>query len=523
MVLEKKMKTLKEKKNKKMKIVWITGLILGLAVIAGISAFFILRMVRERQYTELIQEGEKYYERENYDKAIIAYRSAIEVNEKHYRGYEGLSEVYIIQQNYSMARAVLEDGLEQTDSKTLQYIYTKIENAEDGVSLETMETGLKAETAESPWNEPLLTYIGTATYKQYREEYGQGVIREVNNGCAVYYEALRATLYYQQEDGKTILNGATGEPFDGQVPSYVVFDDLSVIFSQYGSGFGKEDIQMITQDMPGMKSKEENGYYLEFTYLNCRFQIDCDANGYVADMAAAHKVIPLSESIEEDMGEIIMTVVDATTGEVVEDVTVSARAGAGNEGGSAVASVSSDMNGEIHLQVPSDTYTLEFAKEGYMTEYEEVTVRTQMKENYGTKVLSPNLGAGEWRIVLEWGDNPSDLDSHLVSDSYHISYVNPAAGQSASLDVDDMDGQGPETITISNMDTKGHYEYYVHDFTNRGNNNSNALANSGAIVKVYMPTGEIREYSVPDGTGTIWSVFTIDKGKLNEVNQIRVE
>lgn len=517
------MKILQEEKIKKTRIFWVSGIIIIVLVLLTVSGFFIMQMVRERQYTQLIEKAENYAAAKDYEEAAVTYRSAIKVNEKEYRGYEGLSEVYIVQQQYSMARAVLEEGLDKTESRTLQYIYTKIEKAVDGTDLEQIQSGLNAAAGENQWNDSLLTYIGNASYKQYASDYKNGVIRILDNGCSIFYEQLSATLYFLKEGNTAVINGKTGTPFDGQIPSYVVLDDLSSIFSQYENGFGLEDIQKVIQYEPEIKQNGDSRYYLEFEYLNCLLQIDCDANGYVSDMKNANKIFPLAQSLSEDMAEIAVTVIDATTGEVIEDVTVNARSGSGSEEGDAVTSAVSDANGEINLQVPPDTYTLEYMKEGYVTEYEEVTVRSQTRENLGTKVLSPNLGEGEWRIVLEWGNSPADLDSHLVSDAYHISYYSPVAGQMASLDVDDTDGQGPETITITNLDVSGHYEYYVHDFSNSGNANSNALASSGATVKVYMPNGEIREYSVPGGNGTIWSVFTIDNGRINDVNQIQTE
>lgn len=517
------MKILQEEKIKKTRIFWVSGIIVIVLVLLVVSVFFIMRMVREKQYTQLIEKAENYVTAKDYEEAAVTYRSAIKVNEKEYRGYEGLSEVYIVQQKYSMARAVLEEGLDKTESRTLQYIYTKIENAVDGTDLEQIQSGLEASGEENQWNDSLITYIGNASYKQYLADYKNGTIRILDSGCSVFYEQLGATLYFLKDRNSAVINGETGAPFDGQIPSYVVFNDLSSIFSQYENGFGLENIQKVIQYAPEIKQSDDSRYYLEFEYLNCLFQIDCDANGYVSDMKTANKIFPLTQSLSEDLTEITVTVIDATTGEVIEDVTVNARSGSGSEDGDAMTSAVSDANGEISLQVPPDTYTLEYTKEGYVTEYEEVTVSLQTRENLGTKVLSPNLGEGEWRIVLEWGDNPADLDSHLVSEAFHISFQNPTAGQMASLDVDDTDGQGPETITITNLDVSSHYEYYVHDYTNSGNSNSNALSNSGATVKVYMPNGEIREYSVPGGNGTIWSVFTIDHGQINDVNQIQAE
>ena len=83
--------------------------------------------------------------------------------------------------------------------------------------------------------------------------------------------------------------------------------------------------------------------------------------------------------------------------------------------------------------------------------------------------LSPKIEDPFFRIVLTWGQNPIDLDSHLVTeDNLHIYYANKnitSNGQTMSLDVDDVTSYGPETVTILEpSDNK--YTYYVHNWSN---------------------------------------------------------
>ena len=78
----------------------------------------------------------------------------------------------------------------------------------------------------------------------------------------------------------------------------------------------------------------------------------------------------------------------------------------------------------------------------------------------------------------------------------------------ASLDVDDTSSYGPETITITEM--SGIYTYYVHDYSNKYEENNTQLAASGATINVYLGSGSMPEYTfyVPNGVGTSWHVFT---------------
>ena len=73
--------------------------------------------------------------------------------------------------------------------------------------------------------------------------------------------------------------------------------------------------------------------------------------------------------------------------------------------------------------------------------------------------MSPVLVAGQTRMVLNWGEAPPDLDSHLLTpiidgNTYHIYYSNTGNYEGppyAKLDTDDTNGYGPETITISQL------------------------------------------------------------------------
>lgn len=124
--------------------------------------------------------------------------------------------------------------------------------------------------------------------------------------------------------------------------------------------------------------------------------------------------------------------------------------------------------------------------------------------------LSPSLTQGEIRIVLSWGENPEDLDSHLwlpTSNQYHVYWWDEgdcSAFPFACLDVDDVTSYGPETITIKQR-YPGTYVYGVYHYTGSG-----TLATSGAHVRVYGSSGLLRDFAVPSGSGLWWHVFNLD-------------
>ena len=126
-------------------------------------------------------------------------------------------------------------------------------------------------------------------------------------------------------------------------------------------------------------------------------------------------------------------------------------------------------------------------------------------------------------IVLTWGETPYDLDSHLIgprsdngTDIFHVYYSDKSAWENyedmlANLDLDDTSSYGPETTTIVKLHTGLQYSYYVHDYTNRYDNQSTKLSASGAKVRVYESNRLIEEFNVPVGVGgTLWHVFDYD-------------
>jgi len=135
--------------------------------------------------------------------------------------------------------------------------------------------------------------------------------------------------------------------------------------------------------------------------------------------------------------------------------------------------------------------------------------------------VSPAMRVGKIRIILDWDKTPNDLDAHLVkegSNGYHISYRNKRTADdgAAQLDRDDMNGYGPETITVNAIDQNAIYKYYIHDYTNRGDSEDRELANSKATIKVYdRVLGLVKVISVPTNLiGNKWEVLTIENGKL---------
>lgn len=125
---------------------------------------------------------------------------------------------------------------------------------------------------------------------------------------------------------------------------------------------------------------------------------------------------------------------------------------------------------------------------------------------------------GSLRVVLTWGVNPYDLDSHLTGPAsdgsrFHMYYVNqnPYASD-VNLDVDDTYSFGPETTTIEQFHN-GMYRYSIFNYSDQGYEGGSGIYSSPAHVEVYDYTGLIRSYTAPvfsAGSGNTWRVFELN-------------
>ncbi len=129
------------------------------------------------------------------------------------------------------------------------------------------------------------------------------------------------------------------------------------------------------------------------------------------------------------------------------------------------------------------------------------------------------------KIVLDWGEYPSDLDSHIVSRDYHVYYSRMQQGN-LELDRDDTSSYGPETVTIKEPAEDDVYKYYVFNYSDGDSPYSSRLSNSEAQVRVFIDNEFKTSFKItPTQEGITWHVFNIINGNeivpINTVSSIR--
>lgn len=183
-----------------------------------------------------------------------------------------------------------------------------------------------------------------------------------------------------------------------------------------------------------------------------------------------------------------------------------------------VGSFKTDSAGRVVFpKQPDGMYRAIFKKSGYITAVYDVDIAAETVFR-NRLVVSPVMDIGQFRVVLDWEQQPLDLDAHFVkTSSYHISYRNTRvlSDGTGMLDRDDMDGFGPETITVERIDASGEYEFYVHNYSAHEKPSSPSLSVSRAAVRVYGGNRLLKTFQVPENfTEKTWPVFRVVGGQV---------
>jgi hypothetical protein len=210
-------------------------------------------------------------------------------------------------------------------------------------------------------------------------------------------------------------------------------------------------------------------------------------------------------------GKIILSFKDAVTCEPISDANVTI----------AGENFQTDKKGELELPLPPDNIEvdvpLKVKKRGYIPLKQNiyVSVGTFWQKRF---LMTEGMPINSARFVLAWGESPRDMDLHLISDDFHISYRNKSGDfNQANLDRDAMDGYGPETITLNHLQDNKTYQVYIHQYSHDSN------IDRKVTLSVYTNNQLDRVVSMPETMSRCILVATIQNGdvtyNLKEVNE----
>lgn len=247
--------------------------------------------------------------------------------------------------------------------------------------------------------------------------------------------------------------------------------------------------------------KVEKEGYMDVYYYNILVEKDQQIN--------LTAIMQLPASYQNMSGKVTGQVVSALTGNGMSGLSIKIRAGINNQDGEVIDTITTDNQGDFTTGLlKNGVYTGEIVGDNIIKTYFSFACIGE-ESSAGVIAVTPLLSGDEMRIVLTWGANPSDLDSHLQGGIQHVYYGNKI-GTGVNLDHDDTTSYGPETITVNfNQIPAGEYEYYVDWYAGTG-----TWGTSEARVQVYIGSELKAEYFVPAGQQSIddriWRVFKFD-------------
>lgn len=272
---------------------------------------------------------------------------------------------------------------------------------------------------------------------------------------------------------------------------------------------------------------EAEGYSLisQVIYIDSNYN---ESRGYVVD-----DIVLMDEGGKT--GTIEGVLVDASTGAYISrGLTVYLRKGINNITSNEIAKVISGEDGYYSFEdITPGQYTIQVRDntdedEVYVSQYENVSVYSEARATKNF-TLTKGLNTNSLRFVLTWdamgegvssdldiylyGPNPfndGEYDVHFNSDYYTYSGYNMEGEylyNRARLDVDDKEYEGPETITVNQIE-EGQYKIFVQDYSEGGTGNK--LYTSNPVVKVYRGSALIDTIKMGKKNGGVWFVGSYD-------------
>lgn len=246
--------------------------------------------------------------------------------------------------------------------------------------------------------------------------------------------------------------------------------------------------------------------------------------------AFAQETSPLPPS---GLGNIVGQVLDATDATPIAGATVTVV--------STGMTTTTDSSGDYSFNdVPAGTQTLEASATGYVTATTSVDVIDGDTVNK-LIALSP-VSTEAITAVLTWGAVPADLDLHASGPDgggsggrFHAAFFDQTPVPHVQLDIDDVDGFGPETMSfkvssVGGAFVAGTYRVWVHDFTNGSGTPQWDVSNaavafnglSGQIAEYLVSTAVASQGGTVDPDDDLWRVFQFDLDTAGDVSNVVV-
>lgn len=132
-------------------------------------------------------------------------------------------------------------------------------------------------------------------------------------------------------------------------------------------------------------------------------------------------------------------------------------------------------------------------------------------ESYTITFCEPDEApAQEILTILTWDKDDTDVDTHIISSGSEVAYYSMSQSW-GDLDIDDVNGFGPETFTSTPGTEGGNYEVKVHYYSDHGNGDTSV---SMRVVYYDSSTGELCDITATENMSSYgwWTVGMFGPG-----------
>lgn len=252
MKTQKKDEVIVQKNKKRIIPVVISMLVVLVVVVALLILFTISSSGKGDKLQEQLELGEKYLNELDYEQAIVAYETAIEIDPKCVEAYLGLIDAYVAMEEYDKALEYVNIGYEETQDQRFEDCRTEIENSKENLSyriekdvahlgLQVMKVGQDEITEYYSFTGGVIITISNDLYGAMNSE-GEVIVPNEYNSCKQvandeghFILTKDDTYYVFDRDGNEVYNApvyaleSTGE-WEYEVAHGIFVQDGYVVY-----------------------------------------------------------------------------------------------------------------------------------------------------------------------------------------------------------------------------------------------------------------------------------------------------
>jgi hypothetical protein len=304
--------------------------------------------------------------------------------------------------------------------------------------------------------------------------------------------------------------------------------DMTIDLSQtqgFGTGAESMMIKNIRVDIPIVNPFDPSRPTIHSTNYDVPFRFDRPSLHLIPDLSGA----ATDTSPNRSCANLTVLVNNAVNGSVLSGATVMVdNARSANTDGQGNAVFSGLPAGVVAINAALSDYNPSTRSETLVCGENRVAFSLSP-----SRVEDGGLAANEVRVILNWGEEPFDLDAHLTgpqpglpvsdineSERFHIYWWEQSSSDGvATLDVDDVTSFGPETVTISpptgaSVLRPGVYRYSVYHYDGTGTlaDNARVTLMIGSNSRTFTPPAG--QLSGPDDVWTVFELNVASNGQM---------